>query len=675
MLIKRISLKNIRSYNDNEETSVEIPEGITLFEGDIGSGKSTLLYAVEFALFGLGDSKGTYLLSEDRREGHVEVCFVSEGKEYVARRGLRRKGEDVAQEECYISAEGRNTKLSPSDLKQKVVAILKFNEPTHPRAESLVYRYAVFTPQEQMKDILLQKTDTRLQVIRRVLGVQSYQVAADNSDTVSRKVGELSFGLKSASDDLEVTKSELQSKTRMLVDLDARLPRLADSESTASKTVDRLEAEWKRLRDERGRMEAAAAKIPVFEGRISDLKSQQGDDQDRLGELENRLKREIVPNMSSFESKAKPEEDSSTLEAELEVRRSELQQIQQTRAVLESDFKRLTELVTKGVCPVCGQIIPKDFSAKSDHAQNESEALDEKAREVQRLIGKLATATREARAYEEMERAHARMVTERAGIDKELSQLRERLTRTVGEVSSLTAQLAEVSAQIESMKDVSGMLARLDDELLSARERSRRARDALTQARTQRAEIANDSERLSKTVSEKEAMRAEARRLLSYRGWLDDFFRPTVEMIEEQTLTQANSRFDQHFQRFFSALVDDPDMVVRVKEDFSPVFERQGFEQDFEALSGGERTSMALAYRFALNSVVREDIAAQTELVILDEPTDGFSKEQIFKMRDLLREQDAQQVIMVSHEKELESISDYIFRVEKVNGTSRVLRA
>jgi len=113
-------------------------------------------------------------------------------------------------------------------------------------------------------------------------------------------------------------------------------------------------------------------------------------------------------------------------------------------------------------------------------------------------------------------------------------------------------------------------------------------------------------------------------------------------------------------------------MVVRVKEDFTPIFEREGFEQDFEALSGGERTSMALAYRFALNSVVKETVASRPELVILDEPTDGFSKEQIFRMRGLLEQLDSRQVILVSHEKELESMADHIFTVEKRNGTSVV---
>jgi len=49
MIIRKIHLHNIRSYEDQE---IELGKGITLFEGDIGSGKTTILMSIDFALFG-----------------------------------------------------------------------------------------------------------------------------------------------------------------------------------------------------------------------------------------------------------------------------------------------------------------------------------------------------------------------------------------------------------------------------------------------------------------------------------------------------------------------------------------------------------------------------------------------------------------------------------------------
>jgi exonuclease SbcC len=44
------------------------------------------------------------------------------------------------------------------------------------------------------------------------------------------------------------------------------------------------------------------------------------------------------------------------------------------------------------------------------------------------------------------------------------------------------------------------------------------------------------------------------------------------------------------------------------------------------------------------------------DLVILDEPTDGFSEQQLDKMRGVLEELNAEQLIIVSHEQKIEGL-------------------
>ncbi len=62
----------------------------------------------------------------------------------------------------------------------------------------------------------------------------------------------------------------------------------------------------------------------------------------------------------------------------------------------------------------------------------------------------------------------------------------------------------------------------------------------------------------------------------------------------------------------------------------------------------------------------------QSNLLILDEPTDGFSKEQLGRVREILDELESPQIIIVSHERELESFADQIFRVTKLDGESAI---
>jgi exonuclease SbcC len=59
--------------------------------------------------------------------------------------------------------------------------------------------------------------------------------------------------------------------------------------------------------------------------------------------------------------------------------------------------------------------------------------------------------------------------------------------------------------------------------------------------------------------------------------------------------------------------------------------------------------------------------------LILDEPTDGFSKEQLGKVREILDELQSPQIVIVSHEKELESFADQIFKVAKSQGVSKIV--
>ena len=82
---------------------------------------------------------------------------------------------------------------------------------------------------------------------------------------------------------------------------------------------------------------------------------------------------------------------------------------------------------------------------------------------------------------------------------------------------------------------------------------------------------------------------------------------------------------------------------------------------------------MALAYRLALNVMVKKVCEAmQSNLLILDELTGEFSREQLFRLRDILDELKCEQVFTVSHESELEGFVDRIYRITKEAGESKI---
>ena len=133
MLLKRLVLRNIRTY---ENWEVALPRGSILFEGGIGSGKSTLLLAIEFALFGLGNEKGTTLLSIGKNRGEVELDIEASGRDVRLHRSLvrSRKGgvnqgalvpAGVKQDECWLEYDGRRFTYSPKEMKELFILSLR----------------------------------------------------------------------------------------------------------------------------------------------------------------------------------------------------------------------------------------------------------------------------------------------------------------------------------------------------------------------------------------------------------------------------------------------------------------------------------------------------------------------------------------------------------------------
>ncbi|MCH8915954.1 MAG: SMC family ATPase [Thaumarchaeota archaeon] len=224
MILNSLVLENIRSYAHEE---VEFPRGITLFEGDIGSGKSTILMAIEFALFGLGSQKGESLLAKKADDGYAILEFTVDDQKYEIKRALKRKSAGVNQDpkNSYIKTNDEKEPLSPSELKQRILQILKFNEPGDARSESRIYRYAVYTPQEEMKKVL-SDSKIRLETIRRAFGIEDYAIAAANAKDVAASIKNQVTRLEERFSDIAQLEKENKASENIVREINAKISQL-----------------------------------------------------------------------------------------------------------------------------------------------------------------------------------------------------------------------------------------------------------------------------------------------------------------------------------------------------------------------------------------------------------------------------------------------------------------
>ncbi len=227
MIIKKIEITNIRSYK--EKTTIELPMGRILFQGDIGSGKSTILSAIEFALFGLGDIDANHLLRIGESKGSVLLEFESGGKIYNVFRSLLRRGNKIFQEEGFLYDNGVKNSYSVGELKSKILNIIGINERSQTKTTSTIYRFAIYTPQEMMKNVLTSNNERRVEILRRAFGLEEYSIAKKNAEKFSSWIRTVTKIKRSMMNDLGNYKKELQNIQNITESLKDEVDYIKDS--------------------------------------------------------------------------------------------------------------------------------------------------------------------------------------------------------------------------------------------------------------------------------------------------------------------------------------------------------------------------------------------------------------------------------------------------------------
>ena len=676
MILKALTLQNIRSYK-GETQPINLPQGTILFEGDIACGKSTILYAIEFALFGLGSLGGAFLLRNGAKEGGVTLKFEVNGAEYEAHRGLARKVKTVQQEGCYlIGPEGKSI-LSPTEMKEKVLQVLGFNEPQNPRSQSVIYRYAIFTPQEEMKEVILKDPDNRLQTLRKAFRIEDYKIASDNSTTFASKLQERISRLQGATQDIDIVKKKIEQEDNAIEAYSKELQSLNAQEEELQKRVKGTTDELKQLGAEREKIKQVEGTIPLLQKQINEYSKQLNDTTTQNESLAKRIDKEIQPVLTKFESVKKPTERSlEEVTGEQKGLRIKLQESQKLKGRFDERIGNFTSLVGTGTCPVCERMVnPDEFRGKSKHLEEDSKRLEQEIAETGTAIAQLDSLTRELTAYLTAQDQITGLRLQLREVNTQIQQNNDRKTKLTDSIEELANNLETSKKEIEPLQGVlsrTGELekekTRLDADLIHVGKRVSGTQATMDASAKNRNDLQNQ-------LLQKQKDLASLGQLRDHKVWFSEYLTPTIENIEKHVMISLNQKFNDQFQRWFQVLIDDPDMQVRVNEDFSPLVEHEGYEQEFIGLSGGEKTSVALAYRLALNTIVQEvAIEGGSNLLILDEPTDGFSREQVLKIRDILSDLRYPQVILVSHERELEGFADHIFKVQKSVGISTIIR-
>lgn len=679
MNLKKIILNNIRSYENQE---IVFPEGNTLMSGDIGSGKTSILLGIEFALFGLQPGqRGSSLLRNGETQGGAKIEFEVDGKEILIERTLK-KGKSISQDYCAITVDGFKEEVAVTQLKNKVLELLNYPK-EFSKKQNILYRFTVFTPQEEMKQIILQDPETRINTLRHVFGIDKYKRILENVSLFSSRLREERRVKEGLTGNLEQDKLDFVSKEN---DLESKRHNLGSVEkelflkSEVRKKIEEEKKEISKKLEEKSKFQQEVEKTKIV---ISTKKET----------INSNIKimKEISEQIYEMQKNSFDESRIYSLEREIISKKSEKEKLMEESLEISSKINSLqiknsenekvkSRITSVDLCPTCLQDVNPNYksnvvnSLDSTISQNNSEIRSLNIQKIE-IKDKTLKLDSEINSLEEEFQNLKLMKVKLENLNEKklrLSELENTNLLFEKDIEILSQHNTSLENAILELRRFEKTFELKQDEFQIALREERMAEITVAELKKEIDVFSKQIEELKQKISVLEQTKKELDYIVKMEEWISKKFIPLMTNIEKNVMVKLKAEFSKLFSEWFGMLVSDS-FNVRLTDDFTPIVEFQDYELDYSYLSGGERTAIALAYRLSLNQVINSLLSKikTKDLVILDEPTDGFSDQQLDKMRDVLQQLDVTQMIIVSHEQKMESFVDNVIKLKKSNGVSQ----
>lgn len=681
--LHNIRLRNIRSYVSE---TIQFPDGKVLLWGDIGSGKSSVLHAIDFALFGLqrDDLAGASLLRNGTESGSVELEFSIDGKTHVIKRTLKRAKTGIVQDAGEISFNGKREEKTPVELRQAVLDLLQYPKDLVTKNKTLIYRYTVYTPQEEMKRILLGSKEERLDTLRKVFGVDKYKRIRENTKMLIADLREKKRMYEGATSDLPdkmTEKERVAAESRALEEKRAAFtPRI----DTATMAVAEAKEQIVLLENQREEVLRLKKERSLTE---LDLQHKTEASQKNHLRLEELRKEIIVLESEQLEPKEDLKETIRACDGQLVTHegllREVLNKMQEFQTRKAHAFHIQQKIESLSICPTCFQevspmykqtVVERSIAEQQSH-NTEITVLGGRQTVLDQEIKQLRSA-RDLLRQQESEVTIVRMkLLNLQGKKSDFIMVEEQNRELENMIVALQQQLTDLDKQVATFTD-------LDTRYTVAKLAVDTAVAALQSFLVEKARMDSSFdhlalllESLTRDIEKKLVLREKKETITQTQFWLSDFFIPLMETMEKNILYRVHADFNALFEKWFLILIDTQALHMSLDEEYTPRILQNGYDIEYEYLSGGEKTAGAFAYRLALNQVINTlNTGIKTsDLLILDEPTDGFSSEQLDRLKLLMDEIRIPQIIMVSHESQIECFADHILRFEKREHVTRVV--
>jgi len=685
MIIQNIKLNNIRSYTG---ASVDFPQSSVLLSGDIGTGKSSILLALEFALFGLSkkDLSGDTLLRKGKTRGSVEVTININNKPVLIKRTLKKSGEKILQDSGYMIENNVKKEGTAVELKSRILNLLGYPKEALTK-KSLIYRYTVYTPQEEMKRILLDDRNYRMDTLRKVFGIDKYKKLRENTIIFLRSLKEKKSNYEGKIEDLNVLRNELKEVKQKISEVKEKINGIKPEFDKIKEKLNLQKQKLQKLEQKGKEKQELVHKLEINETKLKEKLEQRKKNSKEI-ELINLRTDELAKELENLKIE-KPKMSVEEINALIREKEKELLEFVYKIKDIELKKKTLMEekeqILELNKCPTCKQEVSSDYKKQIQKIHDsEIENLikkfselgvvkKEKSKHIDKLKSDSYNAHKKEKEYELLLNNKKHFVSTLEEIKSKKEKLEKSQIELKREIGQINVTIIEINETLKNFKELD-----LEDEkrlLEDLQEKFHNFEVKKAEFEKEKNMFEKEKSDLHEKISEKVEIKEKIKKINQYYNWLNDFFIPLMTTMEKHVMAQVHREFNSLFQEWFDVLLNDENISVRLDDEFTPIVEQNGYEIDIANMSGGEKTAIALTYRLALNKVINDLITTinTKDLLILDEPTDGFSTEQLDRVRDVLDKLNLKQVIIVSHESKIESFVENTIRVSKNEHVSLVV--
>ncbi len=656
MKLLSLRLENVRSH---KESFIEFNDKITVIWGKTGSGKSTILMAIYYALFGSSDLSNAEIMRRGAKNMVIELKILQSGNEYEIVRGLKRVNDSIAIDSDNLKVLKNGVQLNAlnraNDINSLVYEILGFGKDSK---ASQMFQVLSYTKQDNIRNLIEMKKEERQEFIDKILQLSKYKDAFEKLkhlvDYYSSKyevVMQAKEFIKSLGESIDSLNKKIEENKGKIMDNEKKLEVLAPSIAKKRAEMEKLDADLKNLRISAEKQMAQKSRreflLKSIEKNVEEIKS--------LDEKVSKLKPLLI----------RESESSEGLQGMLQANHSKAKVIEYKISHLKKESDNISGLEAK--CPTCLQDINE--AHKNGIIQKNEAEIDILSNELKELLDSIKS------------------LEDKINIAKKNDALSKELDSFGLAVELLKSQKRAHEEELSKMPKLESL--DLSEEIYGIESCKKSLYEKLAELLSKKSSIessSNELRHLQKSFETELAEKAKALDEQSKKAVDERHYKLCIEFINKLRSNIKDirgiirSRFLNDFKGSFAKKFEeirnnDEEYYVEINENYEPVaYSSTGEEVPISHLSGGEKTSAALAYRLALSDLAGEmNNLSPPELLILDEPTSGFDSDDVKALPGALDNiSSIPQIIIVTHEALLKEIAENVIDIEKKLGVSKI---